>query len=192
MFKPNYRPISNLNFLSKVLEKIVAKRLCSYMSKNGLNEVYQSAYKSGHSVETALLKVQNDLLLDIDNKHGIILVLLDLSAAFDTLDHETLLNRLSERYGITENAHKWFKSYLCGRTSSVCINGIRSAPSGQKFGVPQGSVLGPLLFTMDTAPLSDIIASFGSLFHFYADDTQIYLSFNVKCKQFFFRPTSSG
>ena len=91
----NYRPVSNLSFLSKILEKLVAKRLLSHMDNHNLHEVMQSAYKQYHSTETALVRVQNDILTHIDNKHGVILVLLDLSAAFDTIDHKTLLHPTS-------------------------------------------------------------------------------------------------
>ena len=90
----NYRPISNLSFLSKILEKIVAKRLSDYMTVHHLQEKMQSAYKTGHSTESALLRIQNDILHDLDKKRGVILVLLDLSAAFDTIDHDLLLQRL--------------------------------------------------------------------------------------------------
>ena len=85
----NYRPVSNLSFLSKSLEKLVAKRLLYHMDNHNLHEVMQLAYKKYHSTETALVRVQNDILTHIDNKHGVILVLLDLSAAFDTIDHKT-------------------------------------------------------------------------------------------------------
>ena len=115
----NFRPVSNLPFLSKVLEKVVAKQLSSYMTDNNLHEVMQSAYKARHSTETALLRVQNDILLDMDKKLGVILVLLDLSAAFDTIDHDILLRRLSERIGISGTAHLWFSSYLKDRSHAI-------------------------------------------------------------------------
>ena len=88
----------------------------------------QSAYKKGHSTETALLKVQNDILIDIDNKNISILVLLDLSAAFDTIDHEVLLSRLEKRYGIKGTTLKWFRSYLTDRSQSVIIDDEVSEP----------------------------------------------------------------
>ena len=176
----NYRPISNLPFLSKILEKVVLKQLTDHMTKNNLNEKMQSAYKPLHSTETALLRIQNDILLSLGNKRGVILVLLDLSAAFDTIDHEILLSRLKGLLGIQETVLAWFNSYLKFRTNAVFINNNTSEKSESTFGVPQGSVLGPVLFTIYTMPLSSILESFGLQYHFYADDTQIYLSFEAK------------
>ena len=94
----NFRPISNLTFLSKVIEKVVALQLVDYIDNNGLCEVFQSAYRAYHSTETALLRVYNDIAVSIDNQKSFVLVLLDLSAAFDTVDHSLLLARLSTRF----------------------------------------------------------------------------------------------
>ena len=105
------------------------------------------------------------------------LTLLDLSAAFDTIDHSILFHRLYECYGINGLALSWFKSYLSDRTQSVKVGSVLSHPMDLKFGVPQGSVLGPLLFSMYTNPLSSIIRSHrGIKHHFYADDTQLYIT----------------
>ena len=176
----NYRPISNLPFLSKVLEKIVAKQLSDYMTENDLHEKMQSEYKPAHSTETALLKIQNDILLKLDAKQGVILVLLDLSAAFDTIDHDILLQRLETILGITGTVLKWLSSYLRGRTSVISIESQTSNPSQCQYGVPQGSVLGPILFTIYTMPLSKIISSHNLQYRFYADDTQVYISFDAQ------------
>ena len=175
----NYRPVSNLPFLSKVLEKIVAKRLLAHIDKYKLHETLQSAYKQYHSTETALVRVQNDILMNLDRKRGVMLVLLDLSAAFDTIDHNVLLKLLETRIGLSGTVLQWFKSYLIGRTQCVSIENSSSTSSPLQFGVPQGSVLGPLLYTMYTLPLGDILRDAGIPFHLYADDTQLYLSFNV-------------
>ena len=176
----NYRPISNLPFLSKVLEKVVAKQLNEYMSANNLHEKMQSAYKKGHSTESALLRVQNDILLDLDKKKGVILVLLDLSAAFDTIDHDILLERFAERLGLGGVVLGWFKDYLTGRTHAVYIDGKTSSLIIILFGVPQGSVLGPVEFTIYTIPLGDIIKAHGLKYALYADDTQVYISFDAR------------
>ena len=177
----NFRPVSNLTFISKLVERVVAKRLNDHLVANKLQEVLQSAYKQFHSTETALVKVQNDLLMALDSDGGALLVLLDLSAAFDTIDHETLFRRL-EDLGVHGSAHSWFRSYLSGRKQSVYINGTKSAPHNLPFGVPQGSVLGPLLFTLYTIPLGEIARKYGLLYHIYADDTQLYIAFRPKDK----------
>ena len=173
----NYRPISNLPFLSKVLERIVASRLKAHISSNSLDEPLQSAYKPGHSTETALLKVTNDILCALDTKQDVFLVLLDLSAAFDTVNHTILLERLHHRLGVTGNALMWFNSYLFDRKQAVMINSARSPYYPLATGVPQGSVLGPILFNVYTSPLGDVVASHGCQYHFYADDSNLYMSF---------------
>ena len=106
-----------------------------------------------HNTESALLKIFNDLLISADNKKISILVLLDLSAAFDTLDHTILLNRLRDNFGLSGTVLEWFESYLTFRTQSVMINNVQSEPQTLLYGVPQGSVLGPLCYTLYTTPL---------------------------------------
>ena len=176
----NYRPVSNLNFISKIIEKIVAKRLDKHLQDNHLIEKMQSAYKCFHSTETALLKVQNDILFAMNQKKMVALVLLDLSAAFDTIDHQILLGRLKERFRVTGTALEWFKSYLMNRCQSVIISGKESTHHQLHYGVPQGSVLGPILFTLYTAPVGDIARKHNMGHHFYADDSQLYISFDPK------------
>ena len=118
--------------------------------------IYQSAYRKLHSTETALIRVHNDIAMALDHKRSVILLLLDLSAAFDTVDHCILLSRLSSRFGIGGTALEWFRSYLSDRTQFVNVNGSTSERHVLQFGVPQGSVLGPLLYSLYTSPLSDI------------------------------------
>ncbi|KAL8610879.1 hypothetical protein ACOMHN_056734 [Nucella lapillus] len=169
----NFRPVSNLSFVSKVIEKIVLSQLSTHLSSNQLFNPYQSAYRHGHSTETALLKVVSDLLLSLDEGKVSVLALLDLSAAFDTIDHLILLSHLEHVFGVSDTALNWFRSYLSGRTQCVSIQNCQSSPASLAYGVPQGSVLGPVLFVLYTAPLTDLISSHSVIPHSYADDTQL-------------------
>ena len=169
----NYRPISNLPFLSKLLERLILHQLFSHLTMNNLLNPHQSAYRPRHSTETLLLRVLNDLLVCLDKDKTAILLLLDLSAAFDTIDHEILLSRLENNFGIQGIALNWFRSYLIDRKQAVLINNMRSAEQTLEFGVPQGSVLGPILFILYTSPLSNLIESHAVSHAMYADDTQV-------------------
>ena len=153
----NFRPISNQMFMSKLIEKVVASHLINYISSNGLDEILQFACKQFHSTETALVKVFNDIFLDVDRNRTVILLLLDLSAAFDTVDHTILTDRLANRFSLCDLALAWFKSYLSNRTNFVSIRGARSVTRSLSCGVPQGSVLGPIFYLLHTSPLRDIV-----------------------------------
>jgi hypothetical protein len=176
----NYRPISNLQFLSKLTEKLVCCRLKKHLEDNKLWSPMQSAYRQYHSTETALIRVQSDIIESISRKKLTALILLDLSAAFDTVDHQILLSRLQHRFGINGQCLQWFSSYLCHRHQSIRINNTTSEKSEILHGVPQGSVLGPLLFTLYMSPISDIIDSFSIGHMLYADDSQLYISMDPK------------
>ena len=138
----NYRLVSNLPFLSKITERIVLSQLNDHLISNKLFSPLQSAYKPHHSTGTALLKIVNDLLTALDNGKSCFLTLLDLSAAFDTIDHNILLHRLEHTFGISDSALSLFRSYLSDRTQIVTVNGLRSDETLLSLGVPQGSVLG--------------------------------------------------
>ncbi len=118
----NYRPISNLPFMSKILEKVVSSQICSFLQRNSIYEQFQSGFRPHHSTETALIRVTNDLLLSSDRGCISLLVLLDLSAAFDTIDHNILLNRLENYVGISGLALAWFRSYLSDCYHFVYVN----------------------------------------------------------------------
>jgi len=182
----NYRPVSILSFLSKLLERVVLSQLLDHLSLNDLFELYQSSYKKWHSTETALVQVHDNILRALDENDGVILILLDQSAAFDTVDHRILLNRLERKYGIRNGALQWFHSYLENRSQVVVLDGSYSEKADLQYGVPQGSILGPVLFTLYTQPLVEIFLRRGINYHLYADDIQFYLTFNLNehCNSF--------
>ena len=173
----NYRPVSILSFLSKICEMVVASRLNSHINSSHISNDYQSAYRKFHSTETALLKIHNDILSLIDDGRVTALTLLDLSAAFDTIDHTILLRRLDDWFGVSGKALDWFKSYMTGRSQRIKLGNCLSSKSDLSFGVPQWSVLGPLLFTLYTTPLSSLISGHAIPHHLYADDSQLYSCF---------------
>ena len=172
----NYRPVAGLSFISKLVECVVAKQLLEHIHVHNLDNLYQSAYKAGHSTETALLSIKNEVHLSLSRGEPTALVLLNLSAAFDTIDHSTLLRCLRIWFGVGGSVLKWSTSYLTDRYQSIKIGSTLSDVCKLLFGVPQGSVLGPLLFSLYTTPLSLIISKHkGINFHFYADDSQVYI-----------------
>ena len=142
--------------MSKILEKIVDTHLEKHLIENKLHDVHQSAYRKFHSTETALVKVQNDILNSLDNNDVTILVMLDLSAAFDTIDHTSLLHGLRKNFGISRKPLEWIQSYLSDRYQTVTIDSELSKPVPLSYSVPQGSVLGPKFFTMYTKPVGAI------------------------------------
>jgi len=174
----NYCPISNLFVISKIIEGVVKSRLIDHLTSSKLLNPHQSAYCKDHSTETALLYIHDHLVSAIGSQKVSCLCLLDLSAAFDTIDHNILITRLSSWFGIHGSVLSWFKSYLSSRFFCVkCDNNLSSFHTSS-CGVPQGSVLGPLLFVMYITPLCTLISSLSLDHYLYADDTQLFFSFH--------------
>jgi hypothetical protein len=139
----------------------------------------QSAYQQGRSTETALLHILDSAFTAADNKHATMLVALDISAAFDTISHSVLLKRLGSEFGLCGTALQWLRSYLSGRTQFVKLGRHSLVSMPCESGVPQGSILGPLLFTTYVAPIGRLIQSFGCGNHQFADDTQLYVALDA-------------
>jgi hypothetical protein len=171
----SYRPVSNIPFLSKVVEKLVSKRIVCHMDLLNKTNANQHAYRKMHSCETALLTMLNEAFLAIDKSMVLPLVLLDLTAAFDVVDHELLLTKCL-KFGICDSAHQWLTCYLFGRNQRVSCLGQKSQFVELQCGVPQGSILGPLLFSIFISDISTVIDRHLMKHVIYADDLQIYTS----------------
>ena len=157
-----------------ILKKLVLSKVSSYLNSHNPYNACQSAYRPGHSTETALLEVVNDLFLSPNKGNISVLALLDFSSAFDTIDHPIFVQCLHTDFGFT--VLQRFSSYLTDRTHYVSLSNHCSAFAPVHSGVPHGSVLGPILFTMYTRPLSAIIDSHSSIHHSFTDDLQLQMS----------------
>ena len=174
----NYRPVSNLSFLSKLVERVVAVRLENHIAINKLHSNKQYGYKKGHSSEMLLVKVVNDLFIACDKNTHTVLMLLDLSAAFDTVDQRKLLEILRKEIGVQGTPYKWFESFLRFRTQKVKIGDAYSSEVILEYGVPQGSVLGPNLFNIYIRSFYQQVLSAGFDIEGYADDHQLRRPFS--------------
>ena len=172
----SYRPISNLSSFEKIIERLAFVRISRPILNNQNFSNYQSGYRPFHSTETATVKILNDLINNTTTGQPSLLLSLDLSAAFDCVIHTKLLDRLSDEFGIRGKPLDWLKSYLSERSQYVFFNETKSSILPVKLGVPQGSVLGPLLFSIYTCPITRLVANYGFSCHSYADDTTIYFS----------------
>ena len=159
-----------------MLEKLVLSHVSSYLNSHNLHNTCQSAYRPGYSTETALLKAVNDLFLSPSKGNISVLALLDFSSAFETIDHPIIAYRLHTDFVFTDTVLQWFSSYLTDRTHYISLSNHCSAFAPVHSCVPQGSVLGPMLFTMYIKPLSAIIDSHSITHHSFADDLQLQMS----------------
>ncbi len=160
----NYRPVSLLPFIAKSLERVVFNQLSLFLAQNNILDNNQSGFRSGHSTETALLSVTEALRLARAASKSSVLILLDLSAAFDTVNHQILMSIL-RKMGVSGTALLWFESYLSDRSFRVSWRGEVSKSQLLATGVPQGSVLGPLLFSIYMSSLGSVIQKHGFSYH---------------------------
>ena len=174
----NYRPISNLSFLSKLVEWCMIQQLLDHWTQHNLIPDFQSAYHKNYSIETSLLKLTNDILWGFESQNITSTVILDLSAAFDTIDHDILLTILSNHLRIQGTALNWFKKYLQPWFFKVAVDGKCLSPGEVKYGVPQGSCSGANLLTCYCSLIKDQIDNFIMLTAF-ADDHIIHNSFKA-------------
>ena len=170
----NCRPISNLSTISKIIERLVHSRITSHVSSSPNFNPFQSAYHKHHSTETTLLRITDRLRNICATGHTAVLVSLNLSAAFDTLDHNILIDILNKHFNISDLALSWFRFYLSQRSQFVKLDNFSSSLTSLNSGVPQGSVLGPIFFSLYTSPMCSIIVQHDLLFHQFADDITLF------------------
>ena len=173
----NYRPISNLSFISKLVEKCALQTIYPHLETSKRFSKFNSAYRKYHSTETLLTKIHSDIMINMDRKELTLLVLLDLSAAFDSICQTKLLNIIEKRFKINGKVLNWLKSYILNRKQKVKVKNSVSLPIDLKYGVPQGSCVGPIAFLVYISSLYDKIEEFLLIVEGYADDHQLYISF---------------
>jgi len=168
----NYRPISVLPVIAKIMERIVFNQLYCFLQQHSMLTQHQSGFRPNHSTQDVLIKTIDDWRKSVDDDCIVGALFLDLSKAFDLTDHELLLKKMQLEFGVQGNAEEWFRSYLSGRRQRVCVGQATSCWQTPRFGVPQGSILGPLMFILFINDLPQAIRC-GSI-NMYADDTTLY------------------
>ena len=169
----NYRPISLLSSINKILEKVICKRLTDFLEKHKVLFKYQFGFRKGHSTVQAVIEIVDNIIDHIEKGSLVAGIYLDLSKAFDCVDHEILLHKL-HHYGIRGSMHRWIRDYLSNRKQFTYVNDTASSSQTVNIGVPQGSVLGPLFFIIY---VNDISAATGSdQVRLFADDSNIFVS----------------
>ena len=173
----NYRPVSNLQFVSKIVEKVTLDQFTQHCNSNSLLPTYQSAYRKYYSCETSLVKLVNNILWAMEKQLVTVVVILDLSAAFDTVDHDLLLEVLGKQYGIVGMAREWYTSYLKPSTFKVCIRGKTSQPRQLDYSVSLGSVQGAFLFIAYASTLNLVVQPSRLELNGFTDDHSICTTF---------------
>ena len=172
-----FRPLSRIPYMSKVIEKVMHQQLDEYIMNHCLHAKYQSGYKKFNSCETAMIHVIDDIQKLLNQGNYVALLILDMSSAFDTVDHDILYEKLRRNFYLGRSAVNLIQSYLKNRTFSVNIRESKSKPKLLSYGVPQGSLLGPLLYIIYTKEIEKIAQNYNLEIMMYADDSQLYFSF---------------
>ena len=178
----NYRPVANLSFLSKLVEKCVLQQFNVHCETYNLIPDFQSAYRNGYSIETSLIKLCNDLPWSMERQEATMVLLLDLSSAFDMVDHNLLQSIFHNHFGITDRALQWYDNYSRPRKMKVCVNGTYSKELSLKYSIPQGSCSGVNNFVAYCTPIEDIVID-PVLVNSYADHHSLCRTFNPNNSQ---------
>jgi len=170
----NYRPVTNLCTFSKIFKKLFLAQLQPHVMQSGSYCKFQSAYRKGCSTETELVRIVSDIQRAGGEGQYTVLLALDTTAAFDALEHSTLLERARAVFGVSGGALDWMKSFVTGRSQFIAVGSEKSDTVACSSGVPQGSVLGLILFGMYVSPVGDVITQHSVSYHQHADDLQLY------------------